>query len=192
MFLLAALLVGAVQAAHFRTDGQAGENPIRKVVSLLQKMQKEVMDEQAKDTELNEKFVCYCQTNDGELSDGTAALRAQIPEIEASITESVNLKLQLDGELVQHKADRKAAQQAIEASTKRRAKEAAEYEKDSGVLKGDIASCKAAIDALTRGLTGSFMQTPAATSLRNLVLTRTSLERYARDTLVEFLSVSHS
>jgi hypothetical protein len=192
MFLFVALLVGAVQAAHFRTDGQAGENPIRKIVSLLQKMQKEVADEQAKDTELNEKFVCYCETNDGELSDSTAALRAQIPEIEASITESENLKLQLDGELVQHKADRKAAQQAIEASTKRRGKEAEEYGEASGSLKGDIASCKAAIDALTRGLTGSFMQTPAATSLRNLVLTRAGLDRYARDTLVEFLSVSHT
>jgi uncharacterized coiled-coil DUF342 family protein len=192
MFLFAALLVGAVQAAHLRSDGQAGENPIRKIVSLLQKMQKEVSDEQAKDTELNEKFVCYCETNDGELSDSTASLRAQIPEIEASISESVNLKTQLDGELVQHKADRKAAGQAIESSTKRRAKEAAVYEADSGVLKGDIASCKAAIEALTKGLTGSFMQTPAASSLRNLVLTRASLDRYARDTLVEFLSVSHS
>merc|ERR1719316_791438 len=124
------------------------ENPIRKIVSLLQKMQSEVMDEQAKDTELNEKFVCYCESNDGELSESTASLREQIPEIEASITESQNLKLQLDGELVQHKADRKAAQQAIEASTKRRAKEAAEYAEASGSLKGDIASCKAAIEAL--------------------------------------------
>jgi hypothetical protein len=192
MFFYAALLVGAVHAAHFRSDGQAGENPIRKIVSLLQKMQKEVMDEQDKDTELNEKFVCYCEKNDGELSDGTAALRAQIPELESSITESVNLKAQLDGELVQHKADRKAAQQAIESSTKRRAKEAEEYGASSGELKGDIASCKAAIEALTKGLTGSFMQSAAASSLRNLVLTRTTLERYARDTLVEFLSVSHS
>merc|ERR1719194_329599 len=131
-------------------------------------MQKEVMDEQDKDTELNEKFVCYCEHNDGELSDSTAALRAQIPELESSITESVNLKAQLDGELVQHKADRKAAQQAIEASTKRRTKEAEEFAAAPGELKGDIASCKSAIDALTRGLTGSFMQTPAATSLRNL------------------------
>ena len=59
MFFYAALLVGAVHAAHFRSDGQAGENPIRKIVSLLQKMQKEVMDEQDKDTELNEKSGQY-------------------------------------------------------------------------------------------------------------------------------------
>merc|ERR1719395_358628 len=133
------------------------------------------MDEQEEDTDLNEKFVCYCEKNDGELSESTQSLRDQIPEIEASITESENLKTQLDGELVQHKADRKAAQQAIEASTKRRAKEAEEYAAASGSLKGDIASCKGAIDALTRGLTGSFMQTKGAERLRNLVLTRTGL-----------------
>merc|ERR1719395_57798 len=102
------------------------------------------MDEQEEDTDLNEKFLCYCEKNDGELSESTQSLRDQIPEIEASITESQNLKLQLDGELVQHKADRKAAQQAIEASTKRRAKEAEEFAAASGELKGDIASCKSA------------------------------------------------
>ena len=38
--------------------------------------------------EVDLRFVCYCEKNDGELSDGTAALRAQIPELESSITES--------------------------------------------------------------------------------------------------------
>ena len=31
------------------------------------------------------RYVCYCEKNDGELSDSTASLRARIPEIEASI-----------------------------------------------------------------------------------------------------------
>ena len=42
--------------------------------------------------------------NDGELSTSTESLRAKIPEIEASITEAVALKEQLDAELVKHKA----------------------------------------------------------------------------------------
>jgi len=188
MWLL--VLLGAVQAATFHQDGQAGENPIRKIVSLLQKMQKEVTEEQDRDTELHEKFICYCTTNDGELSDSTAELRAKIPEIEAEITEATSQKQQLDQDLVQHKADREAAKESITAATKQREKEAAEFAASSSELTGNINSCKAAVEALTKGLTGSFLQTQDASSLRNLVLTRAGLDRYSRETLVEFLSVS--
>ena len=52
------------------------------------------------------RYVCYCEKNDGELSDSTASLRAAIPEIEASITEAENLKAQLDQELAAHKKAR--------------------------------------------------------------------------------------
>jgi hypothetical protein len=78
-------LLGAVLAGQLLTDNQAGENPIRKIVRLLQKMQTEITEEGERDKDLNEKFVCYCEKNDGELSDSTASLRARIPEIEASI-----------------------------------------------------------------------------------------------------------
>merc|ERR1719378_599662 len=123
----AALLLGAVLASQLVTDTTAGENPIRKIVRLLQKMQTEITEEGERDKDLNEKFVCYCETNDGELSESTATLRAQIPEIEASIEQAVALKAQLDAELVKHKADRENAKAAIVSATKQREKEAAEF-----------------------------------------------------------------
>merc|ERR1719230_987088 len=85
------------------------ENPIRRIVNLLQKMQSEVQAEQARDDDMNEKFACYCKTNDGALSESTAELREKIPQIEASIKEAIGQKEQLDQELAQHKEDRKAA-----------------------------------------------------------------------------------
>ena len=57
--------------------------------------------------------MCYCEKNDGELSDSTASLRARIPEIEASIEQATSLKAQLDQELIKHKADRENAKAAI-------------------------------------------------------------------------------
>ena len=54
------------------------------------------------------------------------------------------------------------------------------FAEDSSELKSDIGSCKAAITALTKGLTGSFLQTQDASALRNLVLTRTTIGRSRR------------
>merc|ERR1719161_2387893 len=101
----------------------------------------------------------------------------------------MSLKAQLDQELIKHKADRENAKAAIVSATKQREKEAEVFAEDSSELKSDIGSCKAAIMALTKGLTGSFLQTQDASALRNLVLTRTTIGRYARETLTEFLSV---
>merc|ERR1719359_2729640 len=107
------------------------ENPIRRIVNLLQKMQSEVSAEQARDDDLNEKFACYCKTNDGALSESTAELREKIPQIEASIKEAIGQKEQLDQELAQHKEDRKNAKDSIAAATKQREKEAATFESES-------------------------------------------------------------
>jgi hypothetical protein len=189
-FTMVAVLMAAVLSAGVRDQSEIGESPIRRIVNLLQKMQQEVNDEAKRDEELTEKFVCYCETNDGELSSSTEALRNKIPEIEASIEEAVSLKAQLDQELVKHKADREAAKESIAASTKQREKEAEAFAAESTELNGNINSCKAAISALTKGLGGSFLQTPAASKLRDLVLSRNGLDRYSRDTLTEFLSTS--
>jgi hypothetical protein len=189
--IVAFLCLGAVHAATLQFEADSLENPIRRIVSLLQKMQKEVSEEGERDKDLNEKFICYCTKNDGELSDSTAELRAKIPELESSIEESESLKAQLDAELKQHKADRENAKASIESATKQREKEAATFAAESGELSGNIASCKAAITALTKGLGGSFLQSGAAVTLRNLVLKRAgSMARYARDTLTEFLSTN--
>merc|ERR1719460_988151 len=121
--MLALLALGA-HAAHFEAQTEMMENPIRRIVNLLQQMQTEINAEMEHDKDLTEKFICYCKTNDGALSDSTADLRAKIPELESDISEAESLKAQLDQELKDHKADREAAKQAIDSATKQRQKEA--------------------------------------------------------------------
>jgi len=165
------------------------ENPIRRIVNLLQKMQTEVSAEQARDDDLNEKFACYCKTNDGALSDSTAELREKIPQIEASIKEAEGLKEQLDQELAQHKEDRKAAKESIASASAQREKEAEAFAGESSELKTNIAACGKAIDAIAKGMAGSFLQSGFASTLKR-VLDRPSLGRYQRGVLTEFLSAS--
>ena len=52
--VLLSVLIGSAAAA------EAGANPIRKVVTLMQNMQKEIEAEGAKEKELFDKFMCYC------------------------------------------------------------------------------------------------------------------------------------
>jgi chromosome segregation ATPase len=171
---------------------QLQENPIRRIVNLLQKMQTEVSAEQARDDDLNEKFACYCKTNDGALSESTAELREKIPQIEASIQEAEGLKEQLDAELAQHKEDRANAKASIDAATKQREKEAAAFADESSELSANIAACGKAIDAIAKGMAGSFLQSAAAGSLKRVLEQSTTMSRYERGVLTEFLSADQS
>jgi len=181
----------AAYAADVIADADAdtgGANPIRRVVGLLQKMQQEITAEAEKDEELNERFVCYCSKNDGELSKETADLRAKLPVLKADIETAQSEKAQLDLELTAHQTTRTEAKQAIAAATKQREKEAAEFAASSAELKGNIAATESAQDALHRGLTGSFLQSPSAGALRAVLLADTRLGREDRESLTAFLS----
>lgn len=46
----------------------AGVNPIRRVVTLLEDMQQEISAEIEKEADLFKKLECYCSKNDGDLS----------------------------------------------------------------------------------------------------------------------------
>ena len=90
----------AVHAATVRSTEQLTENPIRRIVNLLQMMAKEIETDGEKDEEIHEKYICYCETNLKKLVDGVAALEEEIPQIEASIEEAVSTKAQLEADLV--------------------------------------------------------------------------------------------
>merc|ERR1719460_209633 len=137
-----------------------------------------------------EKYMCYCEKNTGVLGDSITELTEKVPQIESSIEEAVATKAQLEADLEKHKADREAAKKAIADATAQREKEADEFASESTEDKANIAACKKAIDAIVKGMSAMFLQSDAASALRNLVLNRDSLNRYSRRTLTEFLSTS--
>ena len=166
------LLIGfaAVHAAAVRGKESVAENPIRKIVNLLQAMAKEIDADGEKDEEMHEKYMCYCEKNTGVLGDSITELTEKVPQIEASIEEAVATKAQLEADLAKHKEDREAAKKAIADATAQREKEAAEFASESTEDKANIAACKKAIDAIVKGMSAMFLQSDAASALRNLVL----------------------
>eukprot|EP00438_Fugacium_kawagutii_P013450 Skav225991 [mRNA] locus=scaffold4003:128741:145232:+ [translate_table: standard] len=65
--ILAAVLGGTGLAITTRTDATAGGNPIRKVVSMMEKMADKIEGEADKESDQYDKFDCYCWAlGDGE------------------------------------------------------------------------------------------------------------------------------
>merc|ERR1719487_810987 len=87
----------------------ANANPIRKIVSLLQNMDKEIAEEGAKEKELFDKFMCFCSGNDASLVKAAADATAKIEELTASLKSQEAEKVQVSQELAGHKGDRVAA-----------------------------------------------------------------------------------
>merc|ERR1719355_47275 len=92
-------------------------NPIRKVVTMLQAMQKKVTAEGEKEEELFEKFMCYCKNGAGALSKSIADAEAKGPELTADIEAAESQVAQYKGDLKQHQSDRAAAKEAMAAAT---------------------------------------------------------------------------
>jgi len=186
-----AVLLGfvAVHAATVRSSAQLNENPIRRIVTLLQMMAKEIETDGEKDEEMHEKYICYCETNLKKLVDGVAALEDEIPQIEASIEEAVSTKAQLEADLVKHKKDREDAKAAIADATAQREKEKAAFDAEDAEDKANIAACGKAIKAIEKGMAGGFLQSSAATTLKNIVINR-DMDRFAKMMLTDFLQSS--
>merc|ERR1719161_1021716 len=115
-----------------------GANPIRKVVTMLQDMQKTVEEEGKKEEDLFDKFMCYCSNGEGALEASIQAGQAQIEQLGGAIEKGTAEKSQLDQDIASHKADRTEAQKTIKESTAIREKEAAEFAATSGDMKSNI------------------------------------------------------
>merc|ERR1719149_505856 len=102
---------------------EMGANPIRKIVTLLQNMQKEIEAEGDKEKELFDKFMCFCSGNNGDLTKKAADAKAQIEELTAKLKSEEAEKVQLGQDLIAHKSDRAGAQSDVAEATTLREKE---------------------------------------------------------------------
>jgi len=189
-FLLAlAVSPLALQASGEREAARVAANPIRKVVTMLQAMQKKVMAEGEKEKELYEKFQCYCKTSGSSLSESIAAAESKAPALGKDIEASSSRKVQVEEELKQAQLDRSAAKEAMAQATKLREKDAAAYAAEKGEADANIAAIESAVAALEKGAAGGFLQTGGAQTLRRLVLgQRSEMPDLDRQGLLSFLS----
>merc|ERR1719456_1746372 len=162
-------------------------NPIRKVVTMLQDMQKTVEAEGKKEEDLFDKFMCYCSGGEGALQASITTGQAQMEQLSSSIEAQSAESSQLDQDIAQHKTDRTAAQAAVKESTALREKEAAEFAASSGEAKSNIQAMAGALDALKKGLSAALLQTGVGNTLRNVVANSPAVRPSQRAVLLSFL-----
>jgi len=183
-FVFALALPSPLQAA----EEHAAANPIRKVVTMLQTMQKKVEAEGEKEQELFEKFMCYCKNSGGDLATSIADAETKVSELPSAVEEAVGQLGQLKEDLKKAQTDRAAAKAAIAEATAIREKEAGEFATLSSELKTNIAAIGKAVAALEKGMGGAFLQTSAAATLKNLVENDQKMLDVDREDLTAFLS----
>jgi len=190
MRTVAAILVAATvgtNAISTAETASAMKNPIRKVVTMLQQMAKKVEAEGEKEEELYKKYMCYCKTSGGDLQKSVAAAETKIPEVTAAIEAGAAQKKQLDADIVQAKADREDAKAAMAESFGLRKKQAAAYAEEKEGASANILAIDKAVTALEVGSAGSFLQTTAASTLRNVVQSGINMLDGDRQEMMSFL-----
>jgi len=96
---------------------ESAANPVRKVVSMLQMMQKKVQAEGDKEQELFDKFMCYCKNGASALDKSIADAGDAVPELGANIEAGVSQLAQLKADLKTAQTDRAAAKSAMAEAT---------------------------------------------------------------------------
>lgn len=174
-------------------SAEQGANPIRRIVTLLQDMKKEIEADGAKEEELYKNFKCYCKTNDGKLEKAAEEAKATIERETAAADDKTGRKEQLIIELKDHKKDRADATKSLEEATEIRQSEKAVYDEKAGETGTYIDGTKAALKALSRGKAGKmprnpddFLQTAQASTLKNLVGI-SKLDSADQQTMLDFL-----
>merc|ERR1719498_2364646 len=186
--LLLLTSLGGVDAATRLGEGvESAANPIRKVVTMLQNMQKKIADEGAKKEAMFDKYMCYCKNADTTLAQSISDAETKIPQVESSIKEGAATKKQLEAELKEAQVNRVEAKDAITKATALRAKEAKAYAKTKSDADANIGALDKAIPAIEKGMSSAFLQTTAASVLRQLSINADMVPN-DREALAAFLS----
>jgi len=187
--LLLASLGGANAATRLseRANAEYAANPIRKVVTMMQNMQKKITAESATKEKAFDAYMCYCNNADGTLGKSIADAQTKIPQVESSITEGAANKKQMEADLKAAQVSRVEAKDTIAKAMALRGKESAAFAAKKAELDTNIGALAKAIPAIEKGMGGAFLQTTSASVLRQISLSADMIPA-DRDLLASFLS----
>mmetsp|Transcript_18057 Transcript_18057/g.33562 ORF Transcript_18057/g.33562 Transcript_18057/m.33562 type:complete len:688 (-) Transcript_18057:104-2167(-) len=191
LLFAAGVNVEAVSLGKVRSAVAASVNPIRKVTTLLQGIEKKVTEEMAAKEKLYDEYMCYCKTSDGTLAASISTSEDKIPKVASNIDSDSEKKAQTEMGLKKAQTGREEAKEQIAKAEALRASQAEKFGSESSDLKTNIAALTKAIPAIESGMAGAFLQTSAASTLRRLTMSNIDINPSERDLLTSFLMVGH-
>jgi len=109
------------------------ENPIRKIVTTLEDMQKELEAEAENEKELFDKAMCVCETGEKELQGVIDFSNGEITRLTSKIESETAEKEKLDKDLEAHAKDKVDTEESLAEATAIREKEAAAFAENEKV-----------------------------------------------------------
>eukprot|EP00403_Amphidinium_massartii_P009298 CAMPEP_0178409982 /NCGR_PEP_ID=MMETSP0689_2-20121128/20742_1 /TAXON_ID=160604 /ORGANISM="Amphidinium massartii, Strain CS-259" /LENGTH=777 /DNA_ID=CAMNT_0020031139 /DNA_START=53 /DNA_END=2386 /DNA_ORIENTATION=+ len=151
---------GELETAWGRELDAAGASPIKKVVTLLTAMKKQLEDEGSKESEMYDEMVCWCTTNTKEKTEAIKDAETKVGELETGIQEKAARKGALATEVDKLKKDIPAAQDSLKTARSIREKEQSEFSAMETDMIQAISNLKNAISILGRhqGAEASLLQ----------------------------------
>mmetsp|Transcript_14715 Transcript_14715/g.26116 ORF Transcript_14715/g.26116 Transcript_14715/m.26116 type:complete len:764 (+) Transcript_14715:92-2383(+) len=126
----------------------AYKNPVKRVVALLGKMKAELTAEAGKESEMYDKMVCWCETNDKEKTKAIADAEALMSSLESDIKAKAAKMGELETEIAATKKQIAADTDSLKTATAIREKEAAEFNAEEKDMLQVLTNLKNAIAIL--------------------------------------------
>jgi len=162
-FVVFVLLLGSQPVLGEQSKTLTSENPMRKIITMLQDMQKEVEREGEAEKEIFEKALCACEGGEKELDKTIADSSAAIEEWTAKTASGKAETAQLTQEVADHKTSAAQAESDLSEATTLREKEYKAFVAEETDTKTNLGSLSKAIPAIEKGMGGaSLMQLPGA------------------------------
>merc|ERR1719454_1602466 len=163
------------------------ENPIRRIVNIMQNMQKEIEEEGEKEEDAFNKFMCYCDGNTDSMKAAVEEGLQKAAELSSKLEALKAEKAQLDQELADHQSSRETAKQDQEKAASIREKEKADFEAAAADMSTNIEAMTGAIAALEKGM--GFLQMGASqkSTVERMVASSSSLDEFQRESVMDLL-----
>jgi len=182
---IACILLCALGSSH---ASEHRANPIRKVVTMLQDMEKSVKEEGEKETKAYEEFACYCKTGVGTLEASISSSEAKIEALGSKIKEQSEKKDATEAALKEHTASRAEAKDQMAKATALRDTEHKAFLKLKSDADTNVSAIAAAVAAIEKGMGASFLQSGSASLIKVYAMEKANMPDSDRQTLLSFLS----
>jgi len=185
-FVISLITVLSIDAVSIKEQ----ENPIRKIVTTLETMQKELEHEADNEKELFDKAMCVCETGEKELQGVIDFSNGEITRLTSKIETDTAEKQKLDKDLEMHAKDKVDTEESLAEATALREKEAAKFTENEKVTMFSEDQLARAIPMFDKKLSAaSFMQGSfhEGMTLKKIVEVAHYLNPEKRKAIVSFL-----
>merc|ERR1719230_1971221 len=137
----------AALAAAANNEG----SPVEKVITMLEDLQTQVIEEGKAEASTYDKFACFCKDMTDDKTDAITTGQANVDDLTATMNSKSSQRADIDKEIEDLNTDITTMEEEIKAAKEKRAADRAEYLKNKADVKDGISELEGAMKVLKMG-----------------------------------------